>query len=61
MAQKVLFGFTNISVEILLHILGYNFCNEDHILVHFCQTLLPSKASKIKCTKAVLRWHQKCW
>jgi hypothetical protein len=36
MAQKMLFCFSNISAESLLHILGYGFCNVCHNLVHFC-------------------------
>jgi hypothetical protein len=56
----MLFCFTNISSEVLLHVLGYSFCFERHILVHFCQMLLPLEASKIICAKAALLWHQKC-
>jgi hypothetical protein len=59
MAQKMLFCFTNISAEILLHILGYNFCSQHHILARFCQMLLPSKTSKIICAKTALLWCQK--
>jgi hypothetical protein len=40
MTQKMLFFFTNISAEILPHILGYSICIEQLILVHFCQMLL---------------------
>jgi hypothetical protein len=44
MAQKMLFGFTNISAEFLLLILGYSFGNERHILAHFLpKMLLPLK------------------
>jgi hypothetical protein len=46
--------FTNISGKILLHFLGYSFCAECVILVHFCQGNLPLKAHKIICAKAVL-------
>jgi hypothetical protein len=35
MPQKMLICFTDISAEILLHILGYSFCTECHILAHF--------------------------
>ncbi len=42
----MLFCFTNISAKILLHILGYNFCAEYHILGDFCQPLLQFKAWK---------------
>jgi len=42
---------SNISAEILLHVLGNSFCTERHILAHFCRMLLPLKASKISATK----------
>jgi hypothetical protein len=58
MAQKMLLCFTNILAEISQHILSYSFCAEHHILVHFCQSLLPLKASKIICAKAFLLWYQ---
>jgi hypothetical protein len=45
MVQNMLFCFTNISAEILLLVLGYSICTKCHILVHFCQMLLPSKSS----------------
>jgi hypothetical protein len=61
MSQKMLFFFTNISATILVHVLGYSFCTEHHILAHFCQMLLPLRASKIICAKAALPLHQKCW
>jgi hypothetical protein len=61
MSQKMLLCFANISAEILLHILGYSFCTEHHILVHFCLMLLPLKASKITCAKAALLRHLKYW
>jgi hypothetical protein len=61
LAQKMVFFLTNYSAKILVHLLGYNFCAEHHILAHFCQMLLPPKASRITRTKAPLRWHQKCW
>jgi hypothetical protein len=52
MEHKILlFCFTNISAESLLYILDYKFCTEHHILVHFCQLLLPLKASKISAQK----------
>jgi hypothetical protein len=54
----MLFCFTNISAEILLHILGYSFCSKQHILAHFCRMLLPFKASKISSAKATQLWHQ---
>jgi hypothetical protein len=34
--------------------LGYSLIAEHHILVHFWQMLLPSKASKNICAKAAL-------
>jgi len=49
----ILLCFTNISSEILLHILGYGFCTESHILENFCQMLLPLKTSKIIFAKAL--------
>jgi hypothetical protein len=58
MSQKMLFCFTNISAEILLHILDYNFYIEHHILAHLCQMMLPLKASKIISEKAHLLWRQ---
>jgi hypothetical protein len=61
MAQKMLFSFSNISAEILLHYLGFSFCTERHILAHFFQMSLQLKVSKIFCPKASLLWHQKCW
>jgi hypothetical protein len=36
MAQKILFFHFNIWAEILLHILGYSFCSEHHILAQLC-------------------------
>ncbi len=47
----------NILAENLLHLLGYSFCGESHILVRFCQMVLSLKASKIICAKAALLWH----
>jgi hypothetical protein len=60
MAQKMLFCFTNISDEILLHVLGYTFSVECHILAQFCQLLLPLKALKIISAKVPLLKRQKC-
>jgi hypothetical protein len=37
----MLLCFTNILVEISQHILSYSFWAKHHILVHFCQSLLP--------------------
>jgi hypothetical protein len=51
-SQKMLFCLTNISAKIFLHILYYSFCDECHILVHFCQMLLPAKTSNIIYTDA---------
>jgi len=50
----MLFCFIIISVEVLLYVLGYTFCVEHHVLVHFSKMLLPLKVSKILCTKATL-------
>jgi len=58
MAQNLLFCFTNNSAKKLLHILGYNICIEHNILAHFCKMLLPLKASKIICAKAVWLFYQ---
>jgi hypothetical protein len=55
--QKMDFCFTNISAEILLHILRNILCPEHHILAHFCQMLLPIKALEIMCAKAALLWR----
>jgi hypothetical protein len=60
MAQKTLFGFTNLSAEIFLHVLGYTFCEECHILAHFHQMQLPLKALKIICANDVLHLRQIC-
>jgi hypothetical protein len=54
MVQQILFCFTNISAEILLHILGYRFCAEDHILAHFYYMGKQLEASKIVRAKATL-------
>jgi hypothetical protein len=51
MVQKMLFCFTNMSAEIIWHVLGYSFFTQYQILVIFCQFLLPLKASKIICAK----------
>jgi hypothetical protein len=40
MVQKMPFCFSNISAEILLHVLGYSFCMESKKLAHFWQMLL---------------------
>jgi hypothetical protein len=61
MVQKLLFSFTNIYAEILLHITGCSFCADWYVLVHFCQMLWPEKAPKIICAKADLLWPQKSW
>jgi hypothetical protein len=37
MAQDMLFFLSNVSAEILLHILGNSFYAKYHILVHFLQ------------------------
>jgi len=47
----MLFCYTNISAEILLHVLGYDFHTKQHILAHFYQIQLPLKASKILAPK----------
>jgi hypothetical protein len=60
MAQMMLFRFTNISAEILLHILGYSFCTRCHIWHIFPQKLLPLKVSEIITAKAALLWCQIC-
>jgi hypothetical protein len=50
----MIFCFTNISAKISLDILSYRFCAEHHILVHFCQIVLPLKALKIIRGKTAL-------
>jgi hypothetical protein len=47
----MVFCLTKISAKILVHLLGYSFCAEHHILAHFCLLLLPQKSSKIICKK----------
>jgi len=47
----MLFCFISISAEILLHILGYCYWAEYHILAHLCKVLLPSKASELSVQK----------
>jgi hypothetical protein len=54
MVQKLLFCFTNINAEIFQHSLGYIFCSERHILVCFCQMLLPSKKHQILIVQKLL-------
>jgi hypothetical protein len=54
MVQKMLFCSTNISAEILPHILGHRFLALCRIMVHFCQMLLQLTAAKNIDTKAVL-------
>jgi hypothetical protein len=61
MALRKLFGFTNISENSLLHILGYSFCAKHHILVHFWHELLQLYASKIILAKAALSRSGKRW
>ncbi len=56
--NKMLLYFTNISAEILLHILGYNFWNEYHILVQLFNMLLTLKVSINICAKGALHWHK---
>jgi hypothetical protein len=56
--NKMLLYFTNISAENLLHIFGYNFCTEYHILVQFCDMLLTLKVSINICAKGALHWHK---
>jgi hypothetical protein len=57
----MMFYFTNIFAEISLHILCYSFSPQRHLLAHFCQMLLPSKAQKIISAKAVLLLRHNCW
>ncbi len=61
MVQKMLFCLTNISAEILLHILVNVFCDKCRIVMYFCQVRLPLKDSEMICATAALPWHQKCW
>jgi hypothetical protein len=46
MTQKMSFCFTNISAKIVLHILGYSFCAECHILLPFLPNVVASKCIK---------------
>jgi hypothetical protein len=59
MAQEMLFCFTNIFAEILLHTLGNRFNNDYSILANFWQKALPLKASRMLCAKDALIWCQK--
>jgi hypothetical protein len=61
MTQKMLFHFSNISSQILLHFLGYSFCAERYILAHFCQMLSPLKHQKIFAQKLLRFAAKKCW
>jgi hypothetical protein len=44
MTQMILFCFNNISDKNLLHVFGYGFYIECHIMAHFCKVPLPLKA-----------------
>ncbi len=44
--QKILFCFTKISAENLLHILGYSFCTEHHNFAHFLPNAVAFKSFK---------------
>jgi hypothetical protein len=50
------FCLTNISAKILARALEYSSCTEHLIFAHFCQMLLPLKASKIICAKDATLW-----
>jgi hypothetical protein len=41
---KMTFCVTNISAEILIHVLGYGICAKQQILMYFHLALLPLKA-----------------
>jgi hypothetical protein len=60
MIQKMLFCFTNNSAEIFIKCFRLTLLRKHHILVHFCQMLLPLKALQIIGAKAALLWHQRC-
>jgi hypothetical protein len=47
----MLFCFTNISAEIVLHILDYNVCTKHHILAQFCQCCYHKKHQKLSAQK----------
>jgi hypothetical protein len=57
MAQKLVFFFPNISAEILLPILRYNFCTEIHIWGSFWRNAVAIKSIKNIIRKAALLWH----
>ncbi len=59
----MLFCFANISDEILLHVLGYSFCTEHLILVHFLPNAVAIKSIKIylrkRCSALALKMLMK--
>ncbi len=59
MVQKMLFCFTDISPAILLHILGYSFCKELHILVRYLASYLTFKRIKNYLHKSFFAWASK--
>ncbi len=52
MVQKMIICFTNINAEILLHILGYCFYTEHHILAQFFKCAIAFKHVKIYLRKS---------
>jgi hypothetical protein len=57
----LLFCAANICAEHLLHILGYTFCTEHHILAQCCQMWLTQKVLKVLFAEAAPFWWQKWW
>jgi hypothetical protein len=58
--KKMLFRFTNISAEILLHVVGYSFCAESHIFGTLLTNAVSIKSIKNHLAKASLLSRQKC-
>jgi hypothetical protein len=59
MVQKMLFCFADISDETLLHILGYSFCKERHILVPYLANYLTIKSIRYYLHKNFFAWATK--
>ncbi len=55
----MLHSFTNISTNILLHILGHRFCGKHLIFGAFLPNTVAIKGSKIICAKKLLCFGDK--
>ncbi len=55
----MLFCFTDISPEILLHILGCSFCKKHHILVPYLANYLTIKSIRYYLHKSFFAWASK--